>query len=1255
MPSRRLTFHQEIREAIIARERLVLVVGPRCESSEYVRQEWQFALQYEKVVTPVLRLGDYPLLPDELRLVHTEDFRDDSRFNFHLDNLVRQLSEPVPSLGQLIGVPSLPPHYLARAERLNALRDALRVDLDQPVVIGGAAARVGVHGMGGIGKSVLAAALARDRKVREAFPDGIVWVPLGTLPDVPALQRRVHRDLGGDGAFDTEHQGRQALTELLADRSVLLVLDDVWRREDVDSFDVLAPRSRTLLTTRDMGLLLSLGGANGVRHIVDLLTDDEAFGLLALVVGVLRDRLPSEAAKIVAECGRLPLAVALCGGMIRRGLAWGAVLQQLRQARIDRIADRHAVEPHHQSVWHAIHVSVEFLPGHDRQRFIELAVFPSDEAIPEPAALALWAQTGQFDEWSSQELLTTLVERSLVQTTSSTTVAAVAGQARRFWLHDLILDYLRHRIGDLRPLHDTVLAAYANKCGSGWPSGPNDGYFFEHLLRHLNEAGRIDEAVQLLCDLRWVAAKCGAGLTYALIADYESTLNALPELQQEHDSESRRLEQLRQYSADLVVYASARLECLPLPAPPDTRLVQESIRRANGTSLRTKESKSRSIRSERILAFAAFVSMHGHQLNRFPEQSLSIAFNQAASGLVTEQAETLLDSLKTPWMRRSPRPAPLTDKALSLRTLIGHTAEISAVGLTPDGRTCVSGSADNTVCVWDVATGALLRTLAAHSKDVRSVAITPDAKIAVSGSADATVCVWDVRTGLLLRTLTGDQDVLQVAITADGKTVVSGHSDSTIRAWDVVTGAPMRTFTSHAADLSFPPGVWALAITPDGRTCVSADADRLCVWNVPKGELVRTLDGHTEWVMAAALTPDGCTVVSGGEDGTLRVWDTATGEQLRMIAVPASRVEGVALTPDGRTAICVDDDSPVTVWNIVNGAILRDTKQEVWSSGPLAIAADGQMAVLGDNVGKLVVWDLTGQAPARLPRHDGRVNSVVLTRDGRTAVSIGVDETLFVWDVATGMPRRKVTGLGQVNDIALAPDGRTAVLGGKETPLRFLDITSGELLWTFPHRAQIFGLAIASENCIALSGEHNGIMRLWDIFTGRVVAVLECHTDISSVDLSRDGRTAVSACRDNTVRLWDLDSRRLLRTLRGHTSWVNDVALAPNGHTAISGSADKTVRLWDVSTGRLLHTLVGHTGYVQTVTFSADGRHAISAGWDYSVRVWKTATGELITIYPLQEWCFAVAGGAGDRVIIGTLTGEVHFLTLCSSAIDSNH
>ena len=101
LPSRNLTFHQEIRDAIATHDRLVFVVGPKAVASQYVSQEWQFAyFEAEKIVTPILRQGDFPLIPDELKLLHCEDFRTDADYAIHRDPLLRILNEPTPRLGE---------------------------------------------------------------------------------------------------------------------------------------------------------------------------------------------------------------------------------------------------------------------------------------------------------------------------------------------------------------------------------------------------------------------------------------------------------------------------------------------------------------------------------------------------------------------------------------------------------------------------------------------------------------------------------------------------------------------------------------------------------------------------------------------------------------------------------------------------------------------------------------------------------------------------------------------------------------------------------------------------------------------------------------------------------------------------------------------------------------------------------------------------------------------------------------------------
>lgn len=130
MPTRNLTFHQEIRDAISDCDRLLLIVGPEAAASEYVRQEWQFAyFEADKVVAPILRRGDYPLAVEELKSLHCEDFRSDTDYHAHLRELIRILREEVPRIGELIAVPSLPVHFLSRADRLVPLRNALRADL----------------------------------------------------------------------------------------------------------------------------------------------------------------------------------------------------------------------------------------------------------------------------------------------------------------------------------------------------------------------------------------------------------------------------------------------------------------------------------------------------------------------------------------------------------------------------------------------------------------------------------------------------------------------------------------------------------------------------------------------------------------------------------------------------------------------------------------------------------------------------------------------------------------------------------------------------------------------------------------------------------------------------------------------------------------------------------------------------------------------------------------------------------------------
>jgi WD40 repeat protein len=103
-----------------------------------------------------------------------------------------------------------------------------------------------------------------------------------------------------------------------------------------------------------------------------------------------------------------------------------------------------------------------------------------------------------------------------------------------------------------------------------------------------------------------------------------------------------------------------------------------------------------------------------------------------------------------------------------------------AVAVTPDGKWAVSGSWDQTLKVWDLASGKEFQTLAGHSDPVCAVAVMPDGKRAVSGSLDQTLKVWDLETGKVVATFTADAQLWSCAVGPDGLVIVAGDASGRV-------------------------------------------------------------------------------------------------------------------------------------------------------------------------------------------------------------------------------------------------------------------------------------------------------------------------------------------------------------------------------------------------------------------------------------------------------------------------------------------
>jgi tetratricopeptide (TPR) repeat protein len=431
------------------------------------------------------------------------------------------------SLGKLNNVPNLPPHFLSRPHDLVAIKALLLADIKNPVIVNAAARKAGLHGMSGIGKTVMATAIARDSEIQQAFPDGVLWVTLGQSPNVKVRQADLCRSLGDPPqTFEDIQQGKARLSELLIDKACLIVLDDVCELEHAAAFDVMGPHSGLLITARDARIITALGA---VEHQLAVLSEDEALKLLAHwlssrdgtldndeleYLAQVKAHLPIEAHEVARECGYLPLALALSAAQVRDGASWEDVLQALHAVELDFLDHPHG------SVLKSLKSSIDRLQAESpdqAKHYLELAVFPKNVAVPEETVLMFWMHTGGLKKHNARRLLSVLAGKALLQTEGERS-------QRRVSLHDLQHDYLRYVMKDkLEGLHIELLSAYHQSCSTGWPSGPNDGYFFEHLADHLLGAGRKAELISLLTNSPdWMNAKFAACTgDAAFIADLE--------------------------------------------------------------------------------------------------------------------------------------------------------------------------------------------------------------------------------------------------------------------------------------------------------------------------------------------------------------------------------------------------------------------------------------------------------------------------------------------------------------------------------------------------------------------------------------------------------------------------------------------------------------------------------------------------------------------------------------------------------------
>ncbi len=570
-----------------------------------------------------------------------------------------------------------------------------------------------------------------------------------------------------------------------------------------------------------------------------------------------------------------------------------------------------------------------------------------------------------------------------------------------------------------------------------------------------------------------------------------------------------------------------------------------------------------------------------------------------------------------------------------LETVIqrGHRSAVKSVAYSPDGKFIATGSRDNSVKLWEVATGREIRTFTGHLSTVNTIAFDPTGKLMATGSSDMSIILWEVATGKEMLRITEHNDrVTSLDFSTDGLELASGGTGRKAYTWNVATGEKTGEYKTY------PPQVGV-------NVLFSKDTKQL---------------------------------ITGNDDGKIVIYDLAKKEAIDTLRNISPRSCGgcpsyIQLNEKGTELLSASDNGPVTLWNLKSGKIIREYGQE--GDDYNAVGMKGSYVFVSDE-DTIKVWNTSGKLVRKIIIKDTDINSVVISADGKYITAATNDKITRTWNIRTGKLTQTLKGFLNAknedgleldpesywqrhisryisfrDDIKISPDEKYIVKGHYGFVAQLLDLSKGRVVRTFVgHEKAVICSEFSKDGKYLFTGSGDQTVKMWEVATGREVKTFKGHRDlIFEMAISDDGKYLATGSWDVSTIVWDIESGEKIhqyyaesnspyslsfvkndlylmigglgkdlrmieidtgkpaRNLIGHTEIISGIKAKEN--QLLTASWDGKAKLWDITSGLITQKFVGHKGHIYSASFDKGGQWIATAGADRTARLWDINTG----------------------------------------------